>query len=326
MTTDDPRPAPRRVSWLKKLLGWLLAVPWFLLRVGVVAWSAFAIWFSPLPWAWLRLALALGFLAVAAWALFTRRTRTKLIAFAAAYAVVLAGWSMIRPSHDREWRPEVSVMPRAFIDGDRVRITGVRNFDYRSRNDFTTRWEEREISFSHLTAVDFYVSYWREGLVGHTFVSFIFDNAPPLSISIETRPQVGRQHALDAGYFSRIEAMSFMLRHDDGQCAQELEQADVVLVGVSRTSKTPTSIYLANRGIKVANVPVVPDRPMPSELDTLDRPLVVGLTISPEPLVQIRMTRLRQLRLEADQRPGARGGFEGNYAELERVRAELPAA
>jgi [pyruvate, water dikinase]-phosphate phosphotransferase / [pyruvate, water dikinase] kinase len=142
-------------------------------------------------------------------------------------------------------------------------------------------------------------------------------------LGAETRPQVGRQHALDAGYFSRIDAMSFMLRHDDGQWAQELEQADVVLVGVSRTSKTPTSIYLANRGIKVANVPVVPDRPMPPELDALSGPLVVGLTISPEPLVQIRMNRLRQLRLEGDARPGLRGDFAGNYAELERVRAEL---
>ena len=72
--------------------------------------------------------------------------------------------------------------------------------------------------------------------------------------------------------------MSFMLRHDDGQCASELEQADVVLVGVSRTSKTPTSIYLANRGVKVANVPVVPDCPLPSELDTLSGPLVVVST------------------------------------------------
>jgi regulator of PEP synthase PpsR (kinase-PPPase family) len=148
-------------------------------------------------------------------------------------------------------------------------------------------------------------------------------NALSSLLGAETRPQVGRQHALDAGYFSRIDAMSFMLRHDDGQCAQELKQADVVLVGVSRTSKTPTSIYLANRGIKVANVPVVPDRPMPAELETLTGPLVVGLTIGPEPLVQIRMTRLRQLRLEADQRWAARGGFEGNYAELEQVRAEL---
>ena len=89
-------------------------------------------------------------------------------------------------------------------------------------------------------------------------------------LGAETRPQIGRQHAMDAGYFSRIDAMNFMFRHDDGQCAWELEEADVVLVGVSRTSKTPTSIYLANRGIKVANVPVVPDCPLPAELETLE--------------------------------------------------------
>jgi [pyruvate, water dikinase]-phosphate phosphotransferase / [pyruvate, water dikinase] kinase len=142
-------------------------------------------------------------------------------------------------------------------------------------------------------------------------------------LGAETRPQVGRQHALDAGYFSRIDAMTFMLRHDDGQSAEELEQADVVLVGVSRTSKTPTSIYLANRGVKVANIPVVPDCPMPPELEGLSRPLVVGLTISPEPLVQIRMNRLRQLQLEEAPRTSALGHVEGNYAELERVRAEL---
>jgi hypothetical protein len=81
-------------------------------------------------------------------------------------------------------------MPRAVIDGDRVRLTGVRNFDYRTRNDFTVRYEEREVSLSHLTALDFFISYWMPGPVGHTFVSFVFDNAPPLNISIETRPEV----------------------------------------------------------------------------------------------------------------------------------------
>jgi regulator of PEP synthase PpsR (kinase-PPPase family) len=139
-------------------------------------------------------------------------------------------------------------------------------------------------------------------------------------LGAETRPQVGRQHAMDAGYFSRIEAMNFMFHHDDGQCAWELDQADVVLIGVSRTSKTPTSIYLANRGIKVANVPVVPDCPLPPELERLTRPLAVGLTISPEPLVQIRMNRLNQLRLEDQPQAGPVGG---DYAELENVRAEL---
>ena len=96
-------------------------------------------------------------------------------------------------------------MPRAFIGGDRIRITGIRNFDYRSRDDFTVRYEEREVSLSHLTAVDFFVSYWREGLVGHTFLSFIFDNALPLSISIETRPEVGEGFAPIASMFKQFE-------------------------------------------------------------------------------------------------------------------------
>ena len=113
------------------------------------------------------------------------------VGVAVLFLAVVAWWIAIPPSHDRNWRPEVAVMPRAVIDGDRVHLTGVRNFDYRSRNDFTVRHEERQVQLSHLIALDFYVSYFMEGPVGHTFVSFIFDNAPPLSISIETRPEVG---------------------------------------------------------------------------------------------------------------------------------------
>jgi Domain of unknown function (DUF4105) len=125
---------------------------------------------------------------------------------AAAYALVLgviAWWLTIAPSHDRKWRPEVAVMPRAFIDGDHVRLTGVRNFDYRSTNDFTVHYEEREIDLSHLTGLDFYVSYWSEGPVAHTFVSFDF--AAPLSISIETRPEVGRGFEPIASMFKQFE-------------------------------------------------------------------------------------------------------------------------
>ena len=110
----------------------------------------------------------------------------------------------------------------------------------------------------------------------------------------------GLQHAIGAAYFDRIGAMDYCLAHDDGQSQASLGHADVVLVGVSRTSKTPTGIYLANRGIKSANVPILPNQPLPAALDHLDGPLVVALTVSPERLVQIRRSRLFELRETGD--------------------------
>jgi hypothetical protein len=174
-------------------------------RILVIAWTTLAIYFSNLPWPELRLALAVVFAAFVAWAFWLSRRRRMR---AAAYVLVLgviAWWLTISPSHDRNWRPEVAMMPRAFIDGDHVRLTGVRNFDYRSRNDFMVHYEEREIDLSHLTGLDFYVSYWAEGPVAHTFVSFDFDNAAPLSISIETRPEVGRGFEPIASMFKQFE-------------------------------------------------------------------------------------------------------------------------
>ena len=112
----------------------------------------------------------------------------------------------------------------------------------------------------------------------------------------EAQEQPGRQHEMDAEYFVRIDAMQFCMSHDDGQGAETLEQADVVLAGVSRTSKTPTSIYLANRGIKVGNMPIVPGVSDLSHLAALRRPLVVGLTAAPDRLVQIRRNRLLTLK------------------------------
>jgi regulator of PEP synthase PpsR (kinase-PPPase family) len=104
---------------------------------------------------------------------------------------------------------------------------------------------------------------------------------------------------LDAEYFRRIDALNFTMIHDDGQLAGSLEEADVVLVGVSRTSKTPTSIYLANRGVKVANVPIVPGIPPPADLERIKSPLVVGLTASAERIVQLRENRVLSLNAAA---------------------------
>ncbi|MGA0596998.1 pyruvate, water dikinase regulatory protein [Enterovirga sp. CN4-39] len=110
----------------------------------------------------------------------------------------------------------------------------------------------------------------------------------------------GAQHMLNAEYFKRIDAMNFTLMHDDGQLPSDLEEADVILVGVSRTSKTPTSIYLANRGLKTANIPLVPNMPVPPALEQVQRTLVVGLVASPERIVQIRQNRLLSLKADED--------------------------
>ncbi|MCC6887120.1 MAG: kinase/pyrophosphorylase [Hyphomicrobiales bacterium] len=120
-------------------------------------------------------------------------------------------------------------------------------------------------------------------------------------LGTETSHRVGAQHTLNAEYFKRIDALNYTMLHDDGQHTDDLENADVVLVGVSRTSKTPTSIYLANRGVKAGNVPLVPGIPLAPAVERLSRPLVVGLYASPERIVQIRQNRLLGLRAHYDE-------------------------
>lgn len=129
-------------------------------------------------------------------------------------------------------------------------------------------------------------------------------------------PRAGAQHMLNADYFKRIDALNFTMMNDDGQMPENLEHADIVLLGVSRTSKTPTSIYLANRGYKTANVPLVPHVPLPYALETLRRPLIVGLLASPERIIQIRQNRL--LSLNADS--------QTDYVDRVAVAEELSAS
>src|ERR1700722_19069145 len=124
---------------------WLLTGLWSLCRVMLITWATFAVYYSNLPWPWLRLVLAGAFAAFAIWALFLSRQRWMSLAPIVLFLGVVGWWITISPSHDRNWRAEVAVVPRGVIDGDRVRITGVRNFDYRGRDDFTVRYDEREV-------------------------------------------------------------------------------------------------------------------------------------------------------------------------------------
>ena len=129
----------------------------------------------------------------------------------------------------------------------------------------------------------------------------------------EMKARPGRQHTLDAAYFARVDAIQFTIAHDDGVNWENWEEADIVLAGVSPTSKTPTAIYLANRGYKVANIPIVPESPPPATLFALRHPMVVGLTTSPERLIQVRRNRLLSLNQQN----------ETAYVEQEAVQREV---
>jgi regulator of PEP synthase PpsR (kinase-PPPase family) len=126
----------------------------------------------------------------------------------------------------------------------------------------------------------------------------------------------GRQHMLDAEYYARIDAMEFAIAMDDGHGAEELKDADVIILGVSRTSKTPTCLYLAGRGVKAANIPLVPGHPPPFDVAKLAKPLVVGLTKEPDSLAETRRQRLHHLQPDT----------KTSYTDPELVRQEVQEA
>ena len=132
-------------------------------------------------------------------------------------------------------------------------------------------------------------------------------------LGAESRELPGRQHIMDADYFKRIDAIQYSLHHDDGQSVQDFDRADVVLIGISRTSKTPTCMYLANRGLKAANIPLVPGISLPDEVLNLKNVLVIGLTASPDRLVHIRRNRLEYLNQIANT----------DYVDIDAIKEEV---
>lgn len=192
MTFTRLRSETSPTSWVVKPLAWLVAGLGFLLRLLLLAWATLALYWSNVPWTWLRLVLAIAFLAFGIYALWLRRSLRSQLVFGLLFLAVLASYLAIQPSFDRPWQPNVAVLPEVLVDGDRVLIKNFRNFDYRTTDDFTVRYESREVLVSHLTSLDFFVSYWIPGPIAHTFVSFNFDNAPPVCISIEARRKIGQ--------------------------------------------------------------------------------------------------------------------------------------
>ena len=170
---------------------------------GMTAWAALAIRYSDLPSARL-LAMLFAAGTLLAFALLPRRGRT-LVGFLAVFAVVLAWWLRIPASNDRDWQPEVAVLPSVTIDGERVTIHNIRNFDYRTETDFTPRWYDATFDLAQLESADLLASYWMGDAIAHIFVSFGFADGRHVAISVETRKERGESYSTLAGFFKQYE-------------------------------------------------------------------------------------------------------------------------
>jgi hypothetical protein len=213
--------------------------------IVLVLWGSLAIYFSNLPWPSVRLLLAISFAAFAIWSLWLVRDRGLMAMLAALFVGILIWWVAIPATHNRIWRPDVAVMPRVKVSGDRVVISGFRNFDYRTLDDFTARYETREVQLSHLTGIDFYISYWMPGPIGHTFLSFTFDNAEPVSVSIEARPESHEGYAPIASLFKQFELIYVVGDERDlVRVRTNLRGEDVYLFRVDTTPQNARRLFL----------------------------------------------------------------------------------
>ena len=177
--------------------------------IGFAAWGGLAIWYTvPLAdggrGALALLFVALGLVGVTL-AVWSQRRGWPLLPFAVASVTLIAWWATITPSHDRAWQTDVARMPVAEIDGDRVTLRNVRDFSYRTADDFTASWHDRTVDLGRLESLDLYSVHWMGDDIAHTMVSFGFADADPIVISIETRKEVGEEYSTLAGFFRRYE-------------------------------------------------------------------------------------------------------------------------
>lgn len=193
-------------SWGRRAISALGRMLLNLAVLFLITWCSLVLLYSNLPWPRGRVIMAAAFAifgVMACWVLGNRKWRWV---FVGGFTLVVIWYASIPPSNDRTWRAEVERTSRAIIDGDRVRLLNYRNFNYRSRDDFDARYEEREVALSHLDSLDLLVSYWMTGPVAHTFLSFNFDDGSlPVCISIETRPEIGEGFDPLASMFKQFE-------------------------------------------------------------------------------------------------------------------------
>jgi len=208
------RPLPGGAGQERRRLPWPLRATLVLAATAFTAWGALALWFQfpggealrPLPIAaWVLAGLA-G--ARALWRGGSARAdRIALGAFVAALLALLGWWHTIRPSNDRVWADDVARLLEARVDGNRVTLRNVRNFDWRSETDYTPRWETREYDLSRLRSADLILSYWMGPEIAHTLVSFYFDDGQRVVLSLEIRKEHDESFSAIGGFFRRFESV-----------------------------------------------------------------------------------------------------------------------
>jgi hypothetical protein len=181
------------------------ALVWTLLLLGI-AWGALVLWFDGPSARWLAVILSVGFAAGSLILLAVLRPFSRgVLIVLAAFLVLVTWWSLIPPRNDRDWYPDVARLSHATIEGSRLTIENVRNFDYRTETNYTPRWETRAYDLDRLRGVDLFLSFWGPTLVAHTITSWEFDNGQHLAISIETRKEKGESYSAVRGFFRQYE-------------------------------------------------------------------------------------------------------------------------
>ena len=174
--------------------------------LGMTIWGALAIYYSDLASGGIRTALSSVFiLGTAVGLLFVRPRRWAIVGFLIVFASLVMWWLAIPPSHDRDWQPDVAVLPYATFAGDSVTIHNIRNNEYRSETDFTPRYYDKTFHLSKLQTVDLFLSYWGPTLIAHTIMSFGFEREAYVAISIETRKEKNEEYSTIAGFFKQYE-------------------------------------------------------------------------------------------------------------------------
>lgn len=205
MTARLHQRAGQHRSILVRCLRWVgLGLAW-LAVLGLVGWAIAALMID-LPVAALRLPVAVAFGVVnLAAIIFVRGAGRKLLACVVGFAAVLAWWLTISPSNDRDWQQDVTETPWAEIDGERVTIHNVRNFDYRAEFDYTPRWENRTYDLAQIRGADIFLTYWGSPWIAHPILSFQFGDNDHIAFSIETRKEMGEEYSAFKGFFRQYE-------------------------------------------------------------------------------------------------------------------------